>query len=237
MEERISCGERLWMRRVAVSSYSKRSVAQCARGRGTPGNAPGSARRGASLYSTARSDRAWKTPRAPADMRLETHCCLTHGQADPPWWGAHGDAVRAGGGRRGRLDAQRWQRDVASGRPDLLTLAVALWPSDAAVVGLADGAVVYHRRRGPVRSLSDLNAFDPPRAIRFTDDEIARLQGILRQRFGLEYSAEQAQDAGRAILRFYGYKLLRDLQNERVREKIAEKRTREGDRPITKQSI
>jgi|GEM_PF-3470261 len=225
MEERISCGERLWTRRIAVSSCSKRSVAQCARGRGTPGNAPGSARHGASLYSTARSDRAWKTSRAPGEMRLKTQRCLTHGQEAPLWWGAHGDAVRAGGGQRGRLDAQRWRRDVASGRPNLLTLAVALWLSDDAVGGLADGAVVYHRRRGPVRSLSDLNAFDPPRAIRFTDEEIARLQGILRQRFGLEYSAEQAQDAGRAILRFHGYKLLRDLQNERVRERAAKQRT------------
>jgi hypothetical protein len=137
------------------------------------------------------------------------------------------------------MDVQRWRRDVASGRPDLLTLAVALWPSDAAVGKLADGAVVYHRQRGPIGSLSDLNAFDPPQAVRFTDEEIARLQGILRQRFGLEYSAEQAQDAGRAILRFYGYKLLRDLQNDRLRRMAAEKRTQEpeGDRPITKQSI
>jgi hypothetical protein len=165
-------------------------------------------------------------------MRLEMQRCLTHGQEAPPWWGAHGDAVRAGGGQRGR-------RDVAGGRPDLVTLAVALWPGDAAVGGLADGAVVYHRRRGPIHSLSDLNAFDPPRVIRFTDEEIARLQGILRQRFGLEYSAEQAQDAGRAILRFHGYKLLRDLQNERVRAMAAEKRTQEpeGDRPVTKQPI
>jgi hypothetical protein len=55
----------------------------------------------------------------------------------------------------------------------------------------------------------------------------------------LEYSAEQAQDAGRAILRFYGYKLLRDLQNDRLREMAAKQRTQESeaDRPITKRPI
>jgi hypothetical protein len=64
--------------------------------------------------------------------------------------------------------------------------------------------------------ISDLNAYDPPRVIRFTNDEIAELQAILKQQFGLDYSTEQAQDAGRAILRFYGYKLLRELQQERL---------------------
>jgi hypothetical protein len=95
--------------------------------------------------------------------------------------------------------------------------------------------VIYFRQRRPVRLLSDLNAYDPPQAMRFTAEEITQLQAILKRRFGLDYSAEQAQDAGRAILRFYGYKLLRELQQQRPSETRPQASAGRGR--FTKQSL
>ena len=113
---------------------------------------------------------------------------------------------------------------------ELLELSHTLLPA-----GITVTSVVYYRRRGPVRSLSDLNAYDPPQTMRFTAEEIAQLQAILKRRFGLDYSVEQAQDAGRAILRFYGYELLRQLQQQRPHE--TRQHGSSGDGRTTKQPI
>jgi len=85
--------------------------------------------------------------------------------------------------------------------------------------------VIYFRRRTTIRSLSYLG--DVPvhgQAIRISDAQIAKLQQILKQQFGLDYSAEEAQDAGRAILRFVGLKLYQQLEKDRSRDMRAERR-------------
>lgn len=49
---------------------------------------------------------------------------------------------------------------------------------------------------------------------RISDDSIAKLQAILKQYFNLDYDNEQAQAAGRAILRLVGLKLQQQLSEE-----------------------
>jgi len=47
--------------------------------------------------------------------------------------------------------------------------------------------------------------------MRFSDERIKELQAILKEEFGLDYTAEQTQDAGIAIVRFVLAKTQRQL--------------------------
>jgi hypothetical protein len=49
---------------------------------------------------------------------------------------------------------------------------------------------------------------------RISEDSITKLQAILKQHFDLDYDNEQAQAAGRAILRLVGLKLQQQLSEE-----------------------
>jgi len=49
---------------------------------------------------------------------------------------------------------------------------------------------------------------------RISEDSITKLQAILKQHFELDYDNEQAQAAGRAILRLVGLKLQQQLSEE-----------------------
>lgn len=49
---------------------------------------------------------------------------------------------------------------------------------------------------------------------RISEDSITKLQAILKQNFDLDYDNEQAQAAGRAILRLVGLKLQQQLSEE-----------------------
>jgi len=49
---------------------------------------------------------------------------------------------------------------------------------------------------------------------RISEDSITKLQAILKQHFDLDYDNEQAQAAGRAILRLVGLKLQQKLSEE-----------------------
>lgn len=49
---------------------------------------------------------------------------------------------------------------------------------------------------------------------RISEDSISKLQAILKQHFDLDYDNEQAQAAGRAILRLVGLKLQQQLSKE-----------------------
>lgn len=49
---------------------------------------------------------------------------------------------------------------------------------------------------------------------RISEDSITKLQAILKQHFNLDYDNEQAQAAGRAILRLVGLKLQQQLNEE-----------------------
>lgn len=53
---------------------------------------------------------------------------------------------------------------------------------------------------------------------RISEDSIAKLQAILKQHFNLDYDNEQAQAAGRAVLRLVGLKLQQQLSKEYERE-------------------
>jgi hypothetical protein len=84
----------------------------------------------------------------------------------------------------------------------------------------------YFRRRTTIRPLSHLSdSSGHLQAIRLSDAQIAKLQQILKQHFGLDYSTEEAQDAGRAILRFVGLKLYQQLEKDRSRDSRAERRS------------
>lgn len=50
--------------------------------------------------------------------------------------------------------------------------------------------------------------------MRLTQDSITKLQAILKLHFDLDYDDEQAQVAGRAILRLVGLKLHQQLSKE-----------------------
>ena len=52
------------------------------------------------------------------------------------------------------------------------------------------------------------------KAMRISDTRIAELQKILKKHFGLEYDKEQAQRAGRAIMRLAGIKLYQQFTKE-----------------------
>lgn len=53
---------------------------------------------------------------------------------------------------------------------------------------------------------------------RISEDSISKLQAILKQHFDLDYDNEQAQAAGRAILRLVGLKLQQQLSEEHENE-------------------
>jgi len=48
--------------------------------------------------------------------------------------------------------------------------------------------------------------------MRFSDERIKELQRLLKELYGLDYTAEQAQEAGHAILRFVLAKTQRQQQ-------------------------
>lgn len=48
--------------------------------------------------------------------------------------------------------------------------------------------------------------------MRLSDKRIRELQGLLKELYGIEYTAEQAQEAGIAIIRFVLAKTQRQLQ-------------------------
>lgn len=50
--------------------------------------------------------------------------------------------------------------------------------------------------------------------MRISDDSISKLQAILKKHHNLDYDNEQAQAAGRAILRLVGLKLQQQLSKE-----------------------
>jgi len=206
---------------------------------------PGSARLAASTSSPPSPPRPVFVPVVPIVRIVRTPCreraimhrgesaCSIPAFLPDAVWGVWLGVVREGGrGVRARVrhQAHRWVVDAAGGNADLLELlevSAALlmgdmsgamrrdvWPGG--VVAGQTGEIHYFRRRGPIRSSGDLNAWDPPRALRISDEGIAQLQQILKERFGLEYSPEQTQEAGRAILRLFGYKLLRELKKERL---------------------
>lgn len=50
--------------------------------------------------------------------------------------------------------------------------------------------------------------------MRISDDSISKLQAILKKYHNLDYDNEQAQAAGRAILRLVGLKLQQQLSKE-----------------------
>jgi hypothetical protein len=190
----------------AVPISSNRSAAQGARGNERPNG-----------------NLAWSRLGAPLDMgevQLGGHASVvtlpnrhrpTRQQVtervDVLQWGV-GDSRSRGRGRLEQAKAPQWMLDIVRGRLDILELATVL-----CVDSIREG--VYYRRQ--VHSVSDLNAYDHPYALRIPDEYIAELQAILKRQFGLDYSVEQAQDAGHTILRFYGYKLLREMQQEHRR--------------------
>ena len=61
--------------------------------------------------------------------------------------------------------------------------------------------------------------FTPPsNAMRLSSERIKTLQAILESEFGLQYSDEQAQEAGMAIMRFVIAKLQRQRELNKNKE-------------------
>jgi hypothetical protein len=124
-------------------------------------------------------------------------------------------AGQSEGGERASTLARWWTKDSPASSCAVLDLFTEILTQDA----------TYFRRRTTIRSLSHLSgSLDHQQAMRISDTQIAELQQILKQQFGLDYSAEEAQDAGRAILRFVGLKLYQQLEKDRLQDARAELR-------------
>jgi len=203
---------------VAVSLYSNRSVAQGARWGRRPMVSHGWSRESASRRSLYGQTSMQRPSRVSVDTSAEMYGCLRQTAAGARAWGVWCDASDEGG-QPAQPNTLPWSFKAAGGTIELWELATTLWPVGVSMGGEDTGRAVYYRRRMTIRSLSHLaDPWDQPQPVRITAEGIAQLQKILKDHFGLDYTPEQAQEAGQAILRVAGLKLLQELERERTQE-------------------